>query len=228
MPILPNKTHEMFARLVIQGLSYSQAYKRCYPDAKYFEQSGSALANRLDIKERIAECREIINTQYAMLVGEKRDLLRRMALGEVPTRVIRRPGGKIEAIFDRLKALEIDAKLAGEFAPEKHTLDVGPTLKLEFDILSRKTHITDEQRAEFKQLTEPEPVEVNDAEVTPITEDLDAYADKPYRSRQLKAVESITFDDLPLNPDDDPPIDFRGALTEKDAQHRSNPDASRF
>lgn len=80
--------------------------------------------------------------------------MRRMAAGEIPTKVVRRPGGSVEAVFDRLAALQLDARLAGEFAPERLQIDAGPTLRLEFDTLDRSRKLPPTLEAELVQLSE--------------------------------------------------------------------------
>jgi len=108
------------------------------------------------VKTRLAEIKEVIDSQFAMQIGEKRDLLRRMALGELPTKITKKSNGQVEATFDRLAALQADAKLGGEYAPEQHIVTTGPTLKLEFNMVGRNTNLTPELEEEWKRLNAPE------------------------------------------------------------------------
>ena len=164
MKALENKKHERFARLLTQGLSQVEAFRQCYPDQKpeSVNTNAAKLAGQLHVRERIAEITEFVDSQFAMVLGEKRDLLRRMIDGTVPTKVIRKADGKIDAIFDRLAALQMDSKIAGEFAPEQMQVNTGHTLKLEFNMVGRNTAMTPALEAEWerinpetKRLTEP-------------------------------------------------------------------------
>ena len=127
---------------------------RINPDIKAPNVQGSQLYSRPEIKARVAELKQAIEDQLVMAIGEKRDQLRRMILGELPTKVIKKADGTVDAIFDRLAALTTDAKLGGEFAPEKQEITMGPVLKLDFRTFGRNTEhpILD---AEWKRLNAP-------------------------------------------------------------------------
>ena len=64
-----------------------------------------------------------------------------MVEGQFPTKVIRNKKGDIVAIFDRIAALQMDAKLAGEFT-ERHEI-IANNLKLTFKIQGRNTRPED-------------------------------------------------------------------------------------
>jgi hypothetical protein len=69
-------------------------------------------------------------------LAHKRDLLAKMALGEIPTEVIDLPSGKKIRKYQHLSAIKYDAKLSGEEAAKK--IDVmGTGLKLSFVLPSR-------------------------------------------------------------------------------------------
>jgi len=69
-------------------------------------------------------------------LAHKRDLLSKMTLGELPTEIIKLPGGKSITKFQPLSALKYDAKLSGEEAAKK--IDVmGTGLKLSFVLPNR-------------------------------------------------------------------------------------------
>jgi hypothetical protein len=166
MPILKNAEHERFARLLSQGLNQTEAFLKIRPNVQRNSAPVTAChwAARLDVKTRLAEIREVVDSQFAMLIGEKRDMLRRMALGEVPTKINRKANGQVEATFDRLAALQADAKLGGEYAPEQHVITTGPTLKLEFNMVGRNTNMTPALEEEWKMLNAPPEVRTyNDA-----------------------------------------------------------------
>lgn len=196
MPSLKNPVHERFARLVSQGMTQREAYATCVPDCKSPQTYGCRVYGRLEVRERVAELKSVLDQQFALLLGEKRDLLRRMALGEIPTKVTRRPGGKLEATFDRLAALQMDARLAGEFAPEKLLVEGGPSLRLEFDIAPRDKPLTQVLEAEMVDISSYEQVEIRrDA---PQLEDLGGVIDSPVEQADEAgdaAQEPITGDD---------------------------------
>ena len=138
MPPLQNKLHEKFAWLVAEGDNHTEAYKKLMPHAGAPHVLGHKVYHRPDVKSRISEIQEEVNTRSVMQVSRKRELLRQMAEGLIPTKVVRNKSGGIMAIFDRVAAMQMDAKLGGEFAPERHEL-VGSNLKLVFKIKGRNT-----------------------------------------------------------------------------------------
>ena len=160
MPELKNKAHERFAWLVCEGKNYKEAYSIINPDSSQPARNGSVFASYPEVKERIAEIREEIQTRSVLKICRKRELLRQMAEGTTPTKVIRRASGKVEAIFDRHLAIMSDAKIAGEIAPDRQEITVGPTLKLSFDILSRNTALPKHMEGEVIDVerVEPDPV----------------------------------------------------------------------
>jgi len=168
MPILKNPEHERFCRLISQGLNQTEAFLKIRPDVQRKSAPVTAChwAARPEVKARLAEIKEVVDSQFAMLIGEKRDMLRRMALGEVPTKIQRKSNGQVEATFDRLAALQADAKLGGEYAPEQHILTTGPTLRLEFHGVGRNTNMTPALEEEWKRLNEPPEVRTYQEPVT--------------------------------------------------------------
>ena len=70
-----------------------------------------------------------------MGIDEKRDLLRQMIEGTIPTKVNRRKNGTVEAVFDMLGAFIADAKMAGEFDGSAAVQE--PEIKLEFEMYHR-------------------------------------------------------------------------------------------
>lgn len=193
MPSLSNPKHERFARLLVQGMSQVESYRKCYPDAgrNVVNNESSVLARKLDVKERVAEMREVIDNYCPMAIGEKRDLLRRMIDGAVPTKVIRKSDGKIDAIFDRMAALQLDAKLAGEFAPEQLQVSNGPTLKLEFNMVGRNTRPTPALEAEWERMQDgPEVKELPDAPAGQ-QEDFSVYEQAEVRPHKVTSLDSL-------------------------------------
>jgi len=193
MPILKNPEHERFVRLLTQGLSQAEALMKCRPNIKR-ESAGvlaSHIANRLEVKTRIAEIKELIDSQFAMALGEKRDMLRRMAMGEVPTKLTRKANGQVEATFDRLAALQADAKLGGEYAPEQHIVTTGPTLKLEFHGVGRNTNMTPALEEEWKRLNAPPEVRTYNEPVT-IEAEVEKYELMEVGSDETPSLKTLT------------------------------------
>ena len=120
MPVLQNSKHERFAQLVAQGESYTQAYKQVYDTAsiKTAECKSSLLVRNVKVAERLMELKEQFAKKSFLTFERKRALLLEMAEGKIPTKTIRSRGGDKEFEqdhYDRAKALELDAKLTGEF-----------------------------------------------------------------------------------------------------------------
>lgn len=193
MPILKNPEHERFVRLLSQGLSQAEALLKCRPNITQASAGvlASHIANRLEVKARLAEIREVVDSQFAMLIGEKRDQLRRMALGEVPTKIVRRANGQVEATFDRLAALQADAKLGGEYAPEQHIVTTGPTLKLEFHGVGRNTNMTPALEEEWQLLNAPPEVRTYNEPVT-IDTDVEKYELIEIDSDEAPSLKTLT------------------------------------
>lgn len=136
MPRLTNRLHERFCWLVAEGLDRKAAYTQLAPHANNPGQIGYQLYKKADIKARIAEIQTEVNCRSLMAIDNKRDLLRQMIEGTVPTKVVKRADGKLEATFDRLGALMADAKLAGELADNVQP-DAGSDVKLTFEVYHR-------------------------------------------------------------------------------------------
>ena len=154
MKALKNAKHERFARLIIQGVNQTDAFRKCYPEQteNSIRVHASELMRRPEVMARIAEMRELIDSQFAMDAGRRRDLVRRMGEGEIPTKVIKKSDGKIEAVFDKIAALTLDARLAGDFAPEQVQVSAGPTLKLEFNMVGRNSKPNAALEAEWERI----------------------------------------------------------------------------
>ena len=72
------------------------------------------MMEKVGIKAKIAELRAPQTKKALLSKDRKREIMRDIA--ESPT----------QKTQDRLRAIEIDAKLAGDFAPEQHVIDAGP------------------------------------------------------------------------------------------------------
>jgi hypothetical protein len=87
------------------------------------------------VKSRVAEIQAQVDSRALMTIDEKRDRLRQMIEGTLPTKVLRKPDGSVEVVYDRLGALIADSKLAGEYDGPR--VNKEPELKLDFQILHR-------------------------------------------------------------------------------------------
>jgi hypothetical protein len=134
MPMLDNSMHERVAQLVASGKTGFEAWRLLRPFDKNPSASAYAVTKRPDVKARVNEIREEVAMRSVLDISRKRELLRQMAEGIIPTSVYNRESGET---YDCLKALLADAKLAGEFAPEKLDLS-GGQLKVLFEIPRRE------------------------------------------------------------------------------------------
>jgi hypothetical protein len=194
MHALKNPTHERFARLLSQGLTQVDAFRKCYPDQKPNSVAANAhkLANQLDVSSRVAEIKEMVDSQFAMSLGEKRDILRRMIEGQIPTKVIRKADGKIDAIFDRMAALQLDAKMGGEFAPDQLQIQTqGPTLKLDFQVLGRNTRLSPAMEAEWQEMKRMPEVKALPEAPAGQQEDFSEYLEAEVRPHKITTLDSI-------------------------------------
>lgn len=135
MPRLKNRLHERFAWLIAEGMDRKAAYSKLCPHVADPATMGYKLYHRLDVKGRIAEIQCEVHSRALMGIDEKRDLLRQMIEGTIPTKVNKRKGGAVEAVFDMLGALIADAKMAGEFDGAAAVQE--SEVKLEFEVYHR-------------------------------------------------------------------------------------------
>ncbi len=135
MPRLKNRLHERFAWLIAEGMDSKAAYLKLCPHVADPGTMGYKLYHRLDVKGRIAEIQCEVHSRALMGIDEKRDLLRQMIEGTVPTKVNKRRDGGVEAIFDMLGALVADAKMAGEF--DGPAMNKASDVKLSFEVYHR-------------------------------------------------------------------------------------------
>lgn len=160
MPRLKNRLHERFCWLIAEGLNQQEAYRKICPHVARPKDQGYQLGKRLDVKQRISEIQGEIQSRAVMAVDAKRDILRQMIEGTIPTKVVRNPNGTVTATFDRLAALTVDAKMAGEFAPEKVEVKGGDQISMTFEVYGRNhpcppKHWTDVKTIEVPAETVP-------------------------------------------------------------------------
>jgi len=133
MPRLKNRLHERFAWLIAEGMDRKAAYAKLCPHVADPATLGYKLYHRLDVKSRISEIQCEVHSRALMGIDEKRDLLRQMIEGTVPTKVNKRKDGTVEAVFDMLGALVADAKMAGEFdgpTPQDREQEISMTFEV--------------------------------------------------------------------------------------------------
>lgn len=189
MPPLQNKLHERFAWLIAEGDTQTDAYKKLMPHAGAPHVLGHKVYHRPEVKSRVAEIREEVATRSILSISRKREILRQMVEGQFPTKVIRNKRGDIVAIFDRLAAMQMDAKLAGEFAPERHEI-VANNLKLTFKIQGRNTRPDD--------VIDIETQEVEDAPQHALPETTENAAEEDFSKME---VDLSQYESAPMEPD---------------------------
>ena len=142
MPALQNLTHEKFCQLIVEsGDTPTSAYNKIQPDAKNPASYGCRLMTRTEIVSRIAELRTEVSTRSVSTISRKREVLRLMIEGVVPTKVVNKANG-VEETYDKLAAMQLDCKLAGELAENIH-LTGGADLKLNFTVRDRESKTID-------------------------------------------------------------------------------------
>lgn len=103
---LHNPRHERFAQLIASGESGAGTYQTCYgTNGASAEAAASRLLRNDKVRKRVAELQSAAATEAVLTLERKRQLLADIAEG-------RQQEAKIS---DRLRAIELDARLAGEF-----------------------------------------------------------------------------------------------------------------
>lgn len=115
---------EKFITNIIKGMSQREAYKDAYNAENMKDESidcnACKLFNDAKIKQRYEELVKELEKEAVMTAIEKRLLLKEMALD------------KDNSINDRLKALDIDNKMAGEYVT-KVEADVNADINITID-----------------------------------------------------------------------------------------------
>ena len=147
--ILKNQLHENFARLMAEGLTPTDAYRRLKPSSRHPSVLGSRLWNRQEIRIRIAEIAEKATNEQNLPIMKKLELLEGQIRGEIPTKVIDRGNGQVEEIFDSLGAISLHTRICGDAVTQKPE---SPVLKLQFNILGRNEPLTPEMQEEYEKM----------------------------------------------------------------------------
>jgi hypothetical protein len=187
MPPLNNKLHEKFAWLVAEGDSHTEAYRKIMPHVASPRVLAHKVYHRADVKSRISEIRQEVATRSILSISRKREILRQMVEGTFPTKIVRNPNGNIVAVFDRLAALNMDAKIAGEFAPERHEI-IANDLRLTFKIKGRNTNA-------------PEDNDIIEAEIVESrTDSVPVIEDAPEDENFGTDADLSAFENAPIDP----------------------------
>lgn len=132
--IIANQRHERFATLVATGQSGAAAYRSCYrARGASAEANASRLLRNDKVRTRIAELQTATATAAVMSLEEKRLFLAaivRTPIGRVDEhsplcQFFRRTKGGLHITMpDKLRAIELDARLAGELMGNTATANV--------------------------------------------------------------------------------------------------------
>lgn len=100
------------------GSSAGRAYEKAGYQSKgnVADSAAERLMRNVEIKARIADLREPVTKKLLLSKDRKRELLRDIAEDAARPPMV------------RIRAIEIDAKLAGHFEPDRVEMDTGPSL----------------------------------------------------------------------------------------------------
>ena len=171
MPRLKNRLHERFCWLMAEGMEKKAAYAKLCPHVSNPAHQGWALYQRDDIKCRVNEIQNEVHSRAVMALDEKRDLLRQMIEGTVPTKVVRGETGRLTATFDRIAALKLDLEVAGELRQEQ--LDSTTNLALTFEMYDRNDQFAPKQWIEAELVREEDitpPIEIGGPDLSQYSE----------------------------------------------------------
>jgi len=112
-----NTRQERFCEFIAAGEKQTDAYvKAGFKVPKSVARRNAArLRTKADIKNRVAELRAPQTAAALLTRDRKRELLARIAEDTTATR------------SDRIRAIEVDAKLAGHFEPDRMAVETGPS-----------------------------------------------------------------------------------------------------
>ncbi|GAA5117103.1 terminase small subunit [Luteolibacter yonseiensis] len=111
-----NVRQERFAELVVSGLSATEAYIQAgyKVTVKSAGTNGPRLLENAAIRARVAELRAPQTAAALMTKDRKRQIL--AGIAEDPK----------SGLLARIRAIEVDAKLAGDFEPDQVVVETGP------------------------------------------------------------------------------------------------------
>lgn len=172
--------------MVASGMPKTKAFATLRPASKCPDKGAEQLFRRQDVIERIAELRMEIATRSVMPLEEKRDLLRRMIEGTVPT-LVKKTAKGVEATYDRLGALQLDAKISGELEPDRLLLNPASDLTLTFEMYPRNDRFAPREWIEAELIPEPSAKELEIKKAADA--DLSYYEDKKVKTPDLNIFE---------------------------------------
>lgn len=108
---------QKFCEHIVAGETNAQAYRKAgyaVTNSNSAEACASRLLGKANIRSRIAELRKPQTHRAMMTRDRKRELLREIAENAAKKDV------------DRIRAIEVDAKLAGHFEPDRQEIELGP------------------------------------------------------------------------------------------------------
>ncbi len=109
MSVINHPRYEKFAQLIAEGYSKAEAYRKSGWNVKNPKIAASAasrlLLKNVGIQDRIKELQKEVAKSKVATLQEKRELLSQLMFNDSLN------------VADRLRAIEIDCKLAGEFPP---------------------------------------------------------------------------------------------------------------
>jgi len=107
--------HQRFCELIAAGESGTDAYLQAgwKSSRAAARANASKLLTKANIQARVTELRKPVTRAILLTKDRKRELLRDIA--EDTT----------EAVLSRIRAIEVDSKLAGHFEPDRTEIDVG-------------------------------------------------------------------------------------------------------
>lgn len=117
-PMLKPK-HQKFVEAIASGSSGSNAYKAAYPGTsdRVARVNASRLLARADVKEELSKLQKDLRAETVLSLIGKREFLCAVVLSK---------DGRVK-MSDKLRAIELDAKLAGELR-EQVTHEAGDSL----------------------------------------------------------------------------------------------------
>jgi len=123
---------EAYVQNLVSGMSQREAYRAAYPSSlkwkdKSVDNKASALLNKNgEILARYNELKERSANKAVLTRARKKELLRSIAESEEA------------AVSDRLKAIDLDNKMEGDYAATKVEANVGTSSKLA-DVIGQLT-----------------------------------------------------------------------------------------
>ena len=126
--VLPNPKHEAFAQLIARGRNATESYQEVYGNSKGAKESASRLMATFHVPARVSEIQEAAARKVEWALAQRMQFCRDVVetpIGEVDekSRLCQSAkfseAGREFKMPDKLRAIELYTKLAGDGAPEK-------------------------------------------------------------------------------------------------------------